>query len=146
MKNNILFGLSTVIIAVSVSYYYCVYLPKSLDDYNLFQKMQNCASAGNKYMQEEDKDKHFIEGNLIGTVGKQKFTYSKKLNTCLYASYLSVFSSDFDRYDNLIIDLNTNTIIADIVHCDKKSCPDESSIDDKNAYDKLYAENFPPSK
>lgn len=145
MKNNTLFGVATILIALSVGYYFGFYLPAKSDAENLFSKKQYCEQLGSKYMAQELKDRNYSEGGVSNISGNGQYTYSEDLNTCLYANNIQMITSDTYKTEYFIIDLATNDKIASWNKWDK-GCDDCStnpvSIEAQTTYQELYNKNF----
>lgn len=145
MRNNILFGLAVVIVALSVGYYFGFYLPAKNDTENLFSKKQYCEEIGNKYLLQEEKDRNYTEGGISNITGNGQYTYSKELNTCLYANNIQIITPEIYKTEYFIIDLATNVKMASWNKWDK-GCDDCStnsfSVETQATYQELYNKNF----
>ena len=96
-KQTILYAISGIVvltIAVSALYYFVIFLPRQTRQEAqerqefIFSMKQKCQDAGEKLYTEDVKE---LEQ---GTLCVPEYTYSEKLNTCLYAGcYLQKESS-----------------------------------------------------
>ena len=106
IKSNNLIGISAIIIALVIGYYFVLYLPEKNNQIVLSQNIQKCAELGAKEYQEELKSNasSYLSNDPINPTYK----YNKKLNTCLYKiTKLTSYSST-----DIILDLYTNNTLA----------------------------------
>lgn len=145
MKNNTFFGIAALIAAISIGYYFGFYLPTKSSTESLFAKKQYCEQLGSKYMEQELKDRNYSEGGISNISGNGQYTYSKDLNTCLYANSIQMITSATYKTEYFIIDLATNNKIASWNKWDK-GCDDcdinPVSMEAQTKYRELYNKNF----
>ncbi len=96
-------------------------------------------------MLQEVEARNYIEGNLSSMTGNGEYTYSKELNTCLYANNILAMTAETIRKEYFIIDLATNNTLASWTIWEK-GCDDcgmnTASIDAQDKYQDLYDRNF----
>lgn len=137
LQNKNLIGISALILALGLSYYFAISLPQKNKEISLNQNIEKCQDLGAKNYQMELKKDSWI-GNTIAhlTYDDHEYKYNKKLATCLYrGGYKDLLEEKY-----YIVDLYTNKEIA---HFSQPNDPKEWARNEKNGvlYGTLHA-NF----
>lgn len=131
LKTNNLIGISAIILALSVAYYFVLFLPardktndEAKNQADLQKQVENCREVGMKYHNEQTAK------NPRLTFHNPEFKYNQQLNTCLYSGGFI----DGNYLTNYIIDLNTNKQLATFAALDQKpTSTNEMTIEEYRA-------------
>lgn len=120
-------ALSIILASFSISYYFLILLPHSLETKRTDELAVECK---NLYYERTKKDGY----NELGTI----YTFDKTEKLCLY----NISSPSENGIENYLIDLFTNQTIASYTYYRFPSSPQAVETGDKNVYKDKFDKYF----